>query len=149
MIPHRIFKMHRSISSFAHCKATPCRRYDPRSLLPRFASATATQPPDLPADGSNAFQTKSRAMDGRLAHADADRRRRRPRGHARTECFSDHGGAFDPRFLHAVSPDSHQWRVGGDEDVAAASAYRTQPRSLCRAAWLVFRADADSAGSGG
>src|SRR4051812_22895440 len=88
-------------------------------------------------------------MDGRLAHADADRRRRRPRGYPRAECFSDHGGAFDRWFLDAVSSDSHEWRIGGDEDIAAAAAYRTQPYSLCRAARLVFRADIDSAGPGG
>src|SRR5882757_9251178 len=143
MIPQRICKTHRSIGSFAHCKAARCRRYEPRSFLPHVASATATQTPDLPVDGSKSFQTKSRAMDGRLAHADADRGRRRPRGYARVECFSDHGGALDPRFLHAVSSGSHEWRIDGDEDVAAVPAYRTQSHSLFRPARLVLRADID------
>src|ERR1700709_1205011 len=31
MVPHRICKTHRSIGSFAHCKAARCRRYEPLS----------------------------------------------------------------------------------------------------------------------
>src|ERR1700710_1451830 len=34
MIPQRICKTHRSIGSFAHCKAARCRRYEPRSSCP-------------------------------------------------------------------------------------------------------------------
>src|SRR4051794_22226054 len=47
MIPHRIFKTHRSICSFAHCKAAPCRRYEPRSLLP-VLRPRCNATPDLP-----------------------------------------------------------------------------------------------------
>src|SRR6185369_9981729 len=65
-------------------------------------------------DRSNPFPTESRAVDGRLARADADRRRGRPRDHARAECLSDHGGALGARPVDAVSADPPQRRARGD-----------------------------------
>src|SRR5713101_9024412 len=125
-----------------------------RSPIP--ACPPPTQPrrrlrgvPGAPADGPNTFQTQGRAVDGRLACPDADHGDRRPRDDARTERVSDHGGAIDPRLLHAVSADPPPRRVFGDEDVAAAAACRAQSYSLRRAARLVLRADADPARPGG
>src|SRR5450755_4962109 len=102
-----------------------------------------------PADGPNTFQTQGRAVDGRLACPDADHDDRRPRDDARTERVSDHGGALDPRLLHAVSADPPPRRARGDEDVAPAAACRAQSHSLRRTARLVLRADADPARPGG
>src|SRR5216683_7661269 len=99
-----------------------------RSPIP--ACPPPTQPrrrlrgmPGAPADGPNTFQTQGRAVDGRLACPDADHGDRRPRDDARTERVSDHGGAIDPRLLHAVSADPPERRVRGDEDLAAAAAH--------------------------
>src|ERR1700730_15658623 len=121
-----------------------------RSPIP--ACPPPTQPrrrlrglPGAPAHGPNTFQTEGRAVDGRLACADADHDDRRPRDDARTQRVSDHGGALDPRRLHAVSAGPPPRRVRGDEDVAAAAACRAQSHSLRRPARLVLRADADPA----
>src|SRR6202011_684390 len=133
------------ISNFARCKTTWGRRYRP--FLPQPPALAACQA--LPADGPNTFQTEGRAVGGGLARPDVGGDRRRPRDDARTERVSDHGGALDSGPLDAVPPDPHQRRAGGDEDVAAAAAYRAQSHSLFRTAWLVPCADADSAGSGG
>jgi hypothetical protein len=132
---------------FACCKYARGRRYRPALPTSRASAGAACMA--FPADGPNTFQTKGRAVDGGLARLDADRGGRRPRDDARTERVSDHGGALDPRLLHAVPADPPERRVRGDEDIAAAAACRAQSHSLCRPARLVLRADADPARPGG
>src|SRR5262249_7991221 len=121
-------------------------------LMSRFVDVSAPaskQPESFCANGSNAVETEGRAVDGRLAHPDADRRGGRPRGNARAQCFSDHGDPLQPWLADALSPRSRLGRVGGAEDIAALDAYGTRPHSLHRPAWLVLCADAHSDRTGG
>src|SRR5665647_3754973 len=140
--------MHPCFSTPAYLRVANSRQLadtgGPTSTSPRPAARLA-----IPSDEQNPVHTEGRAVDGRLARPDADRDGRRPRNPARAERVSGHGGALDRRLADIARHDPQPGRLRGDANVAAAAAYRAQPRSLCRADRLVLLADADSAGPGG
>src|SRR5882757_8355367 len=118
MLPHRIsnrfivaFDRRRIAASAYLAVAKPPHFADTGASCVLPASRIATKNWHRPSDGSIALKIKSRAVDGGLAFADADRRRGWPRDHARTQCFRDHGSAFHPRLFHAVPAGPSRRRI--------------------------------------
>ncbi len=106
------------------------------SFARHFATCLASS-----ADGPNTLQTEGRAVDGGLALPDACRGGRRPRGDARAERVSDHGGALDARPHDAVPAYPHPRRLRGAETSRPLAHVGAQSHSLRSAARLVLRAD--------
>src|SRR5947209_15641572 len=72
--------------------ASPIRAHHFKARDPAFAA-------------TNSLETEGRAVDGRLADADADRRGCRARDHARAQRVPDHGSALGARLPDARSEE--------------------------------------------